>query len=116
LVEAAIDDLFLYDWAKIDTTEDTTGQEAIDDDLIFSGVFPNPASEYINIYFTNDVTGEIEIVLYNNVGEMILTDIQNAIAGKTYTLQTGTLPAGIYMLSCKTEIGTANKRIMIQHE
>ncbi len=116
LVEAAIDDLEIWDTKTIiDTTEDTTGNYILDAELI-AGVFPNPASEFVNVYFSAAVTGEIEITLYNNVGEMISRNYMSSAAGRSYTLHTGALPEGIYMISCKTDKGTANQRVMIQHQ
>ena len=111
LVEAAIDDLEIWDTKE----PDTTGNNIHDSELI-AGVFPNPASEFVNVYFSADVTGEVEITLYNNVGEIISTNHINATAGSSFTLRTADLPEGIYMISCKTDKGNANKRVMIQHQ
>lgn len=101
LVEAALDDLFLYDLADgiIDTTEDTT-QNAIEEELIISGIFPNPANESVSIFF-NDISGDVELVLSNAIGEMILTENLNAIANTSYTINTSQFPQGIYTLSVK---------------
>ncbi len=115
LVEAAVDDLFLYDWddVVIDTTEDTT-QNAIEEELIISGIFPNPANASVSIFF-NDVSGDVELVLSNAIGEMILTENLNAIANTSFTINTAQLPQGIYTLSVKNEGTVQNKRIIIQH-
>jgi len=115
LVEAAIDDLFLYDWEDviIDTTEDTT-QNAIEEELIISGIFPNPANESVTIFF-NDISGDVALVLSNAIGEMILTENLNAIANTSFTINTAQLPQGIYTLSVKNEGTVQNKRIIIQH-
>lgn len=115
LVEAAIDDLEIWDTKAADTTEDTTGNYILDSELI-AGVFPNPASDFVNIYFASGVSGEIEISLFNNVGELISRNYMGATAGHSYTLHTGALPEGIYMISCKTAKGIANQRVMIQHD
>ncbi len=115
LVEAAIDDLYLYDWADgiIDTTEDTT-QNAIEEELIISGIFPNPANASVSIFF-NDISGDVELVLSNAIGEMILTENLNAIANTSFTINTSHLPQGIYTLSVKNDGTIQNKRIIIQH-
>lgn len=115
LVEAALDDLFLYDLADgiIDTTEDTT-QNAIEEELIISGIFPNPANESVSIFF-NDISGDVELVLSNAIGEMILSENLNAIANTSYTINTSQFPQGIYTLSVKNEGTIQNKRIIIQH-
>jgi len=114
LVEAAIDDLYLYDWAKIDTTEDTTGQQAIDEDFIISGIFPNPADAYINIYF-GAVTGEVEITLFSHVGALLLNERIIVGVNNQYRIETAQLPEGIYMLSCKNNGSMSNRQLIIQH-
>ena len=60
-------------------------------------VYPNPASEIINIAFENPVEGEIRLFLINAHGALVLTDIIEATTTeKQLNLQA--LPSGIYYL------------------
>ncbi|MFI5172926.1 MAG: T9SS type A sorting domain-containing protein, partial [Chitinophagales bacterium] len=113
LVEAKIDDLFLYDWSAIDTTEDTTHQ-AINEELIIAGVFPNPANETVNVFFGN-ISGDVDIVISNSIGEIMLTDKITVGANSVYTFNSSGFAQGIYTLSAKNENNVSNKRIIIQH-
>ncbi len=114
LVEAAVDDLYLYDWAAEDTTQDTTGHVAVEEEMIISGIFPNPANHYFNVYFGN-VNGDVDLTLYNSVGEILMQNKITVMPGYRYAIQTGDLPEGIYMLHCKNEGNVVNKRIIVQH-
>lgn len=114
VVEAAVDDLYLYDWAAMDTTEDTTTQNVIEMENILAGVFPNPADQVLQLFF-GDITGDVNITLFNMVGEMVLSENNIAVTGKSYTLHTGVLPEGMYMLQVMNNGASVNKRIIIQH-
>jgi len=113
LVEAALDDLFLWDWAAIDTT-DTTGQTSVDVTVLFNGVFPNPADEVINIYF-GDISGDAELMISNAVGEMVKFENISVMARGMYSIFTGDLAQGIYTITLRNAGYTENKRIIIQH-
>ncbi|MPL69083.1 hypothetical protein SDC9_14816 [bioreactor metagenome] len=59
-------------------------------------VFPNPGKSVFSIFSETMLTGT-ELSLYNVHGKKVLT--RNAGDGQQFTLQTGELPAGIYLLS-----------------
>ena len=60
-------------------------------------VYPNPASEIVNIAFDNPVEGEIKLFLINAQGALVKTDIIEATTiEKQLNLQD--LPSGIYYL------------------
>jgi hypothetical protein len=60
-------------------------------------VFPNPASDIVNIEFDTPTDGEIKLFLIDAQGKMVKTDkIESAITNKQINLQD--LPAGIYYL------------------
>lgn len=114
LVEAAIDDLYLWDWAAIDTTEDTTTQEAVELTELINGIFPNPANELVNVYF-GDFSGSADITLSNAVGEIVLTDKIFVTANSTYKMSTKSLAQGIYTFTIVNDGQMEIKRIIIQH-
>lgn len=64
-------------------------------------VFPNPAKETLNIDFNNDVTGEINITIYDITGKMVYSKQTIAIQQKNLTLENESislLPTGTYYL------------------
>ena len=60
-------------------------------------IFPNPASEQVNIRFESATDKEISLYLLDSQGRVVITDkIEAASIDKTIILQD--LPAGIYYL------------------
>ncbi len=60
-------------------------------------VFPNPASEVINIEFDTPTDGEISLFLLDTQGKLVKTDkIEAATTNKQINMQD--LPSGIYYL------------------
>lgn len=113
LIEAAVDDLYLYDLGEADTTQDTTIQ-AIDELNIIAGIFPNPANDIVNIFFGN-ISGSVDLVLSNAVGEIILTDKISVTNNGQYVIATNSFAQGIYTLTVVSDGSVVNKRIIIQH-
>lgn len=67
------------------------------EDAVKVTVYPNPASEIVNIAFDNPVEGEIKLFLINAQGALVKTDVIEATTiEKQLNLQD--LPAGIYYL------------------
>jgi hypothetical protein len=67
------------------------------DNLVKVNVYPNPASEAINILFETATDKEISISLLDAQGKLVMTDkIEAAVLSKNMNLQS--LPAGIYYL------------------
>jgi len=58
-------------------------------------VFPNPASDNVNIIFEEPLDGEVKIFMLNSLGNLVKTDfIEPAMVEKNINLQD--LPAGVY--------------------
>lgn len=60
-------------------------------------VFPNPASEILNIRFDEPVDGELRIYLINSEGRLVKTDFIEAVTTEKQ-LNMQDLPAGMYYL------------------
>lgn len=107
IVEAAVDDLFLYDIGE-------PVIQSVNESDIIAGVFPNPANELVNVYFGN-ITGDVNLVLTNTIGETVLADKFNVTNGSQYTIATTKLAQGVYTLTISNDGAVANKQIIIQH-
>jgi hypothetical protein len=78
-------------------------------------LFPNPASEQINLnIFGNDPSADFIINIYNILSEKVYSSIQNS--SQKITVSLGSLPAGVYIcrinLTAGLQIG-AGKRFII---
>ncbi|MFN0274842.1 MAG: T9SS type A sorting domain-containing protein [Chitinophagales bacterium] len=114
LIEAAIDDLQIWDTKPevIDTTTDTTGNSIAELENLINAIFPNPAADYVTVYFGN-VSAEMQITIINALGQAIRTETVSAVENKTYRINTSMLPVGAYTMNCKTEKGYVNKQLII---
>ncbi len=70
-------------------------------------VYPNPASDYINIELTYDQT-ILAINCYDIFGKKVLKTSQNT------QLDLSKLMSGMYFIEIKTDIGSVTKKIIIQ--
>ena len=74
----------------------TTVEENFDK-LVKIKVFPNPATEVVNIQFEAPVDGEIILSLFDSQGKLVKRDIiESTMVEKQINLQD--IPAGIYFL------------------
>jgi hypothetical protein len=58
-------------------------------------IFPNPCNENCTVYFSNNTLVEHELVVFNALGKLILSD---KINGESASFSTYGLPHGIYFL------------------
>lgn len=66
-------------------------------ELVKVKVFPNPASDIVNISFETPVDGEITILILDSQGKLVKTDlIEPSMSDKQINLQD--LPGGVYYL------------------
>lgn len=63
--------------------------------LVSIRVFPNPASDIINIRFEEPVDGEVNLLIINSQGKVVMTDVvESMILEKQISIRE--LPSGIY--------------------
>lgn len=91
-----------------------TGITDLNFDAINYNVYPNPATESVNIHLTNDNTENVSVIVLNNLGQVVKSvDLGSAIEVK-YLMNTSDLASGIYHV--KTSIGdkSTTKKLIIQ--
>jgi hypothetical protein len=92
----------------------TVGTEEKDN---FTGltVFPNPASEKVNISFTLTETQNVRIELVTLTGTLLHSETITSIkGGYSKSLDVSTLAKGIYMLKLTSDRGTSIRKIVIE--
>ena len=62
-------------------------------------IYPNPASEKINIAFVSMNQTPVQIVIHNYLGEEVMMKTENAANNKTITLNVGGFASGVYFVS-----------------
>ena len=68
-------------------------------------IHPNPSSNYLNITLQKEIA---QIAVYNNVGQLVMEP--NNFINDNPTINTSTLPTGIYFIKIKTEGGSVGIR------
>lgn len=103
VVEAAVDDLFLYDSEPVSVKDI---QETV------AALYPNPADETLQIALQKAVSGSA--ILYDSYGRMVAELALNGKALK-YAMETKFLPAGHYNLVIRTHQSVQNSKVTILH-
>ena len=91
-----------------------TGITDMNFDAINYNVYPNPATELVNINLTNDASENVSVVVMNNLGQVVRSlDLGKGIEVK-HQMNTSDLACGIYYV--KTSIGERSnvKKLIIQ--
>jgi subtilisin-like proprotein convertase family protein len=78
-------------------------------------IYPNPASDILNIEFTVDEVNFLEVRVMNAMGQLVYQDIENAFSG-TYrnSFSVNGLATGSYMLQVVTDKAIVNKKVMVK--
>ena len=78
-------------------------------------VFPNPSQGIFNITISNQTNENVEIMVFNSLGECALKENQRLSAGTfTRQLQLTHLPNGIYFLELKMGEQTTTEKLIVQ--
>ena len=78
-------------------------------------IFPNPASESLNIEFRSDVATYLQVKMMNSAGQVVYSDIQNSFIGNyKNNFSLNGFAAGNYMVQVTTDSGVVNKKVMIK--
>jgi hypothetical protein len=88
----------------------------IEDQVVLGNlsIFPNPASQIVNIQQTFSKPVAAEITLTNMLGQAVHSESRTAVSKLDISLNISHLPDGVYFLSVRTSAGTTVKRIVKQ--
>ena len=75
------------------------------------GIYPNPASDFINITF-NEIIEESQLSILNLNGQLIYKDILTS--GNSYNLNTQFLPQGIYLINIESDKAIYSSKLVKQ--
>lgn len=76
-------------------------------------VFPNPASDVLNVAFGQTVEGPVTLQLITLQGQTLTQQAFNSVSG-TADLNISQLPKGIYLLNVQTQQGIVSRKIAVQ--
>lgn len=97
-----------HDTAEV-SINDTLGLHDLDNDILSVNIFPNPASEKITIEISGWDFKEIDLTLFNMVGEALLKNQFNSFKKD---LDISTLPKGIYIVELVSDKKRSRKKFV----
>lgn len=91
-----------------------TGITDVTIDAINYNVYPNPATDAVNINLTNNKNETVSLIVTNNLGQVVKSVVIGNVADVNYHLSTFDLKSGIYYI--KTSVGekSSTKKLIIQ--
>jgi hypothetical protein len=91
-----------------------TGLDALSDIEEYS-VYPNPANGQVNIVYGLKARTNLNIAIYNTLGEKVMESTFNGVQNGVAQLNSLELPAGLYHIKMMTNNSTVTKKIVVQH-
>ena len=74
-------------------------------------IHPNPANDIINVSIEN-ITADVQIMLYNSVGQVVYTKEESADGGLHTVISLDGLTNGAYILQIRSDAGLWTKRVI----
>lgn len=76
-------------------------------------IFPNPASDLINIQLPFDKAADYQLHLINTQGQAVQTELLRAVSGQ-WELDVNDLPTGLYMIQLQHDASIFTAKVMIE--
>ncbi len=77
-------------------------------------VFPNPASQQLNIALTGEFTGKVDVQLLASNGLLVREWPGQELQGRSIPISVADLPAGFYFIQVNTSQGIYTEKVVIQ--
>jgi hypothetical protein len=96
IVEAGLDDYYLYEEATNGIDEPSS--------VIAINVYPNPATNAVNLSYELLSNEDVVIEMMNNIGQVVYSKVvkDNSLGKHSLKIETADLAAGMYMLNIRT--------------
>lgn len=79
-------------------------------------LYPNPASNYVSLAFELDEIADVEIAIYNSMGQLAVQNVvqRSNTGANTQILDVHSLPAGFYSIQVRINEVIVSKNLVIQ--
>jgi len=75
-------------------------------------LYPNPTSGDLNISFNDIASGNYNVVVFNTIGSVVLSQNMDVNGAVVRTINMNELPTGIYMVQVSNENGSTTKKVI----
>ena len=76
-------------------------------------IYPNPASEKINVEFSSITSEKVKYTIYNEVGRVVKSNTENINIGvNNFVINVGSLNSGLYFVSLELKDGSVTKQFI----
>ena len=83
--------------------------------IVDLSIYPNPSEDMFNITFSSEKKQDIEIRIFNSIGERVVIESKQEFIGEyTTKINLGEYSKSIYFLEIETEKGVINKKLILQ--
>ena len=78
-------------------------------------IYPNPMSEYSNIEISTAANVEVNVTVFNNLGQQVAARNYGTMSGENILpFSSGNLPNGVYTVLVKMGDKLATKKVVVQ--
>ena len=78
-------------------------------------MYPNPASESVNVTFSSEESANAVVSVMNLMGQMVYTDNVNIHEGyNMVTIPVNQFTSGVYMVNIKTNKGMSTQKLIVK--
>ena len=96
------------------TIETVTSSNEEINDAVVSGIFPNPASDFINVELNlEEASEEVQISLVDVTGKVAAVQNFNNVKSETVKMDIDGLSAGSYVVKIRTDAGVTSRKVLI---
>jgi hypothetical protein len=92
-----------------------TGINEVTGNISNLNVFPNPASQQVQVNYYNSKAGNVQLQITDAAGKVVMQQLSNEQAGNIIqSLNISLLPKGVYVLNIRSATGSQNQKLIIQ--
>ena len=116
-IEQTVQDDSMLAYLVLIVDEDNTDLAELVDARNFSflGTYPNPSKNYFTIQYGNDKLADIDLKIYDILGNLVMSDNVNSTIGyNEFSVNASTLVSGIYTVCLSNDSDLFVKRIIIE--
>ncbi|MBU2559003.1 MAG: T9SS type A sorting domain-containing protein [Bacteroidetes bacterium] len=107
-------DYYIQIVSSLDPNMEFNSDEFTITEEVLAAIFPNPASQYFNVQFDEQLDGIFDVTIFDRFNNRVLETRLNA-ATKQHRISTANMPEGFYFVQMVNGDKTITKKIVVKH-